>query len=654
MSRHEVLELPIEGMDCAHCALDLERCIAAVPGVQSVDVRYSAGKAIIHLDPKRADIAAIHGAIEGRGCSVPLAPPVRRGPVAGEATSPAVLPGGFGRSLLLVFGVVFAVVLLLVVIGEWLGFFEAYTERVPWPVGIGIVLVFGYPVFRSVVRAALRRRITSHTLMTVGLLAALAVGQWPTAVLIVFFMRLADYVERFTTERARRALKDLTAMAPQKARVERGGREMEVPASEVQVGEIVVVRPGEKIPVDGVIVSGQATVDQSAVTGESMPVEATEGAKVFAATIASLGTLRVRATHVGPDTTFGRVIKLVEEAESHRADVQRTADRFSTYYLPLVASIAVLTFAVSRNALATAAVLVVACSCSFALATPIALLASIGAAARRGLIVKGGKYLESLARADVLLVDKTGTLTVGRPAITDVLPLKGLPENRVLELAASAEKHSEHPLARAVVAAAEQRGIVIQEPRDFVAMPGMGVRARVNGTSVAVGSRRSVGSDAIAVADEIESQGKTVLFVTEEDQLIGILAAADTVRPEVPAALRAVKALGIQHIELLTGDNERVAAALAGQLGVAYRANLLPEDKIAIVRQYQDQGKTVVMVGDGVNDAPALAQANVGIAMGAAGTDVAIEASHIAIMREDWRLCRSRSAWRNGPCGLSD
>jgi Cd2+/Zn2+-exporting ATPase/Cu+-exporting ATPase len=640
MSRHEVLELLIEGMDCAHCALDVERCIAAVPGVKSVEVLYSAGRAVIHLDLDRADMAAIHRAIEGRGCSIPLVTPSRRGlETQATDTVPKLLPAGFGRSVLVLFAAVFAAVLFVVVIGEWLGLFEAYTERVPWPVGVAIVLLFGYPVIRNVIRAAVRRRITSHTLMTAGLLAALAVGQWPTAVLIVFFMRLADYVERFTTERARRALRDLTAMAPQRARVERDGDEREIPASGVQVGDVVIVRPGEKIPVDGVVVSGQATVDQSAITGESMPVEVGEGAKVFAASIASLGSLRIRTTHVGADTTFGRVIRLVEEAETHRAEVQRVADRFSTYYLPVVASVAALTFLVSRNALATAAVLVVACSCSFALATPIALLASIGAAARRGLIVKGGKYIESLARADVLLVDKTGTLTLGRPAITDVIPLKAVSERHVLELAASAEKYSEHPLARAVVAAAQERGVALQEPRDFVAIPGLGVRARVYGTSIAVGSRRmAAGSDSLLLAEELEAQGKTLLFVAQEDELIGILAAADTVRPEVPGALATVRTLGLHHIELLTGDNERVAAALATQLGVTYRANLLPEDKIAIVRQYQRQGKTVVMVGDGVNDAPALAQADVGIAMGAAGTDVAIEAAHIAVMREDWTL----------------
>ncbi|MGH2524359.1 MAG: heavy metal translocating P-type ATPase, partial [Anaerolineales bacterium] len=399
---------------------------------------------------------------------------------------------------------------------------------------------------------------------------------------------------------------------------------------------------------------GQATVDQATLTGESMPVEAGPGTRVFAATFARLGHLRVRATHVGADTTFGRVIKLVEEAEAHRADVQRLADKFSAYYLPVVAGVAALTFLLRRDPLATAAVLVVACSCSFALATPIAMLASIGASAKRGLLIKGGKYLETLARADVLLIDKTGTLTLGRPQITNIvdcrLRIADLPDqfaienhqSTILRLAASAERYSEHPLAEAVRVAARERGLALEEPKAFEALPGLGVRARVNGNVITVGNRRMMPVGQVANlphnGGELEAQGKTLLFVARDNELIGMLAAADTVRPEAPQALAEVRALGVREIELLTGDNERAAAHLAERLGVRHRANLLPEDKIAIVKDYQARGHTVVMVGDGVNDAPALAQADVGIAMGAAGTDIALEAAHVALMRDDWML----------------
>jgi Cd2+/Zn2+-exporting ATPase/Cu+-exporting ATPase len=343
--------------------------------------------------------------------------------------------------------------------------------------------------------------------------------------------------------------------------------------------------------------------------------------------------------HVGTDTTFGRVIKLVEEAEAHRADVQRIADKFSAYYLPVVAGVAATTFLLTQNALATTAVLVVACSCSFALATPIAMLASIGAGAKRGLLIKGGKYLEVLAQADVLLIDKTGTLTLGQPQITDVVPLDGVSQSELLTLAASAERYSEHPLAEAVRSAAREHKVELHEPEQFEAVPGLGVRARVNGGRIAVGNRRMIaGADAMPLVADLEAQGKTLLFVSRDDQLIGLLAAADTMRREVPQAIAAVRELGMQHIELLTGDNERTAAALGERLEVEFRANLLPERKITIVKEYQAKGHTVIMVGDGVNDAPALAQADVGIAMGAAGADVAIEAAHVALMRDDWTL----------------
>ncbi|MDW8327454.1 MAG: cation-translocating P-type ATPase [Anaerolineales bacterium] len=632
--RSDRLELPIAGMDCAECAAHVRRAIAAVPGVQSVEVLPAAEKAIIQAEVAQLDIAAVRAAVEAAGYSVP------------QTASPAPPPTGvqfnantFTRQVLTLLAVVFGAVLFVVVLGEWLGLFEQITERVPWPLGWLAVLLGGWPVFRNVLRAALKRQVTSHTLMSVGVLAALTVGEWATAAVVVFFMRVGDYVESFTAERARRAVKDLTALAPQTARVERDGVEQLVPLSEVQVGEVVIVRPGDQIPVDGEVIAGQATVEQAAITGEAMPVEVGPGARVFAATFARLGSLRVRATHIGPDSTFGRVIQLVEQAEAHRADVQRFADRFSAWYLPLVAAIATLTFVFRQDPLATAAVLVVACSCSIALATPIAILASIGAAARRGLLIKGGKYLEALARADVLLLDKTGTLTLGRPRLTDIVPLNGLPADDVLRLAASAERYSEHPLAEAVRAEARARGLLLAEPEQFEAVPGLGVRAVVNGSAVTVGSRRLLAeSPVIPVAASLEAEGKTLLFVAREGEPVGVLAAADTLRPEVPAALESLRALGFRHIELLTGDNERTASALAAALGVRYRANLLPEDKIAVVKAYQAQGRTVVMVGDGVNDAPALAQADVGVALGAAGSGVALEAAHLALMREDWAL----------------
>ncbi|KAB8146061.1 cadmium-translocating P-type ATPase [Chloroflexia bacterium SDU3-3] len=629
----ELVELPITGMDCAECAGHVQRALAALPGVESVDVLLSTEKARVRLDSARVEIAALRRAVEGAGYSVPDA----FQPTAQQAVSPQPQAVSFTRRVLALFGVVFALVLFVVVVGEGLGLFAAITDRVPLPIGALIVLAAGWPIFRTVARATLRGQVIAHTLMSLGALAALLVGQWATAVVVVFFMRVGEYAERFTTEQARKAVKDLTALAPQTARVERDGVEHEVPIADVRVGETVVVRPGEQIPVDGEVLAGYATVDQAAITGEPMPVEAAAGATVFAATIATGGSLRVRATAVGVDTTFGKVIRLVEEAETHRADVQRIADTFSAYYLPVVAGVAALTFFLSRNPLATAAVMLVACSCSFALATPIAMLASVGAAAKRGVLIKGGKYLEVLAKADVLLVDKTGTLTMGCPAITDVIPLGGISRERLLALVGAAERDSEHPLAGAVRDATQ--GMLLPQPEAFVALPGLGVRAQIEGSQIAVGNARLVPQAAgYPAAAELEQQGKTLLLVAQDDQLIGILAAADTPRPDLAESLAQVRQLGIREVVMLTGDNERTAAAIAHQLGIAYRANLLPEDKIAAVRQYQAQGHTVVMIGDGVNDAPALAQANVGIAMGAAGSTIAIEAAHVALMQDSWPL----------------
>ncbi len=626
----QMIEIPVQGMDCAECAMHVQQAIAALPGVTTVNVLLAAEKAVIALDPLQVDRSAIAQAVQNAGYTVPLTNDRAEAPAGIEQLT---------HSVLRLFGLVIGAVLFIVVIGEWLGVFDAFTAHLPWPVGLAIVLIAGYPVLRNVVRAALQRKITAHTLMTLGVIAALAVGEWATAAIVVFFMRVGDYAERFTTERARRAVKDLTALAPQTARVLRDETEMEVPLEAVRVGETVIVRPGEQIPVDGEVISGQATIDQAAITGEAMPVEAGPGTHVFAATLTRLGSLRIRVTHVGADTTFGRVIRLVAEAETHRAEVQRIADRFSTWYLPVVVTIALLTLLIRQDALATAAVLVVACSCAFALATPIAMLASIGAGAKRGLLIKGGKYLEVLARADVLLIDKTGTLTMGRPQITRIVPLGTLTEAELLRLAATAERYSEHPLAEAVRQVAQQRGIEVGEPQDFVAVPGMGVRAAVDGHMVMVGNQRMVlDTTPPPLATELEAQGQTLLYVSCDGQLVGMLAASDIARPEVPQALAAVRALGIRRMELLTGDNERSAATLAAQLGIAYRAQLLPEDKIAIVRDYQAQGHTVVMVGDGVNDAPALAQSDVGIAMGVAGTDIALEAAHVALMRDDWLL----------------
>jgi Cd2+/Zn2+-exporting ATPase/Cu+-exporting ATPase len=629
----QTLELRVEGMDCTECSVHVREAIAALPGVFSVRVLLAAEKAIVQLDPETVTMSTIQHAVAQAGYSLADTP---------ETRLPYRASGRVARPLLTLLALTFGSVLFIVIIGEWFGLFDAVTERIPWPIGLAFVLLIGYPVFLNVARATLRGKVISHTLMSVGVLGALLIGQWATAAVVVFFMRVGDYAERFTTERGRQAVKELAALPPQTARVERGTLEPDIPVAQVQIGDVVIVRPGESIPVDGDVLSGQATVDQAAITGESLPVEVGPGTHVYAASLAQLGSLRVRATRVGTDSTVARVIQLVEEAETNRAQVQRMADTFATYYLPVVAIIAALTFLLRRDPLATAAVLVVACSCSLALATPIAVLASVGAAAKRGLLIKGGKYLEALARADVIFLDKTGTLTLGRPHITNIYPLQHLGEDELVALAASADHYSEHPLAEALRMAARDRGLSVDRPDDFEALPGLGVRARLGEHTIAVGNHRLVSGGELSLVEAQvatwTAEGKALLYVTRDDHLVGLLAATDTLRSEVPDALAALRTFGIEHIELLTGDNERAAATLSAQLGIAYQANLLPEEKIALVKHHQAQGHMVVMVGDGINDAPALAQADVGMAIGTAGTTVATEAAHIALLRNDWML----------------
>jgi Cd2+/Zn2+-exporting ATPase/Cu+-exporting ATPase len=640
-------ELPVQGMDCAECTRHVKHALEGVSGVEKVEVYLASEKAVIQHQSDSLDITAIRKAVASAGYSVPEDQPSIDQPPS---------PGDLSRSIFSLLGILFGVILFVIVIGEGLGLFERISAQIPWPLSLAIVILIGYPAFANVIRAARNRQIIAHSLMSLGVLAAIAVGEWATAAVVAFFMRVGDYVESFTTEKARQAVKDLRSFAPQTARLLKDGEEIEVPIEQVRPGQVVVIRPGEQIPVDGEVIAGHATVDQATITGESMPVEAGPGAQVFAATHAAQGSLRIHVTRTGSETTYGQVIRLVEGAEAQRGDIQRLADKFSTYYLPFVLVVAVLTLIIRRDPLATAAVLVVACSCAFALATPIAILASIGAGAKQGILIKGGRYLEMLPSVDLLLIDKTGTLTLGKPHLTDIIPLEdrgsGHPnhtdhkkqaEKRVLTLAASAERYSEHPLAEAVRDAAVQRGIPLLEPEEFKSFPGMGVQVSLNGSKLAVGSRRLLEDFCGEVPVYREEQllldeGKTLLYVSENGQPLGILAAADKLRPEVPRAIQATRQLGLDQIELLTGDNPLNASRLADELGIAYRAELLPEDKINIVKDYQAAGRTVLMVGDGINDAPAISQADIGVAMGAAGHNVAMEAAHIVLMRPDWEL----------------
>lgn len=628
------IEIQVKGMDCAGCVRTVESALCAVDGVESVEVLLSAEKAKVNTKNGSADRKELKKAVEDAGYRVPD----DGTDIAGSEKQTEDLAK---RSFRL-FGLVFGGILLVVVAGEWLGLFQAVTENIPFWAGAIFVLATGYPVFRQVVVAALKKQVTPHALMALGALAALIAGEWVTAAIVVFFMRTGDFIEGYTADKARDSIRSLTELAPQTAIVIRDGKEEEVPVSQVKSGDTILVRPGGQIPVDGTVREGRATVDQSPITGESMPSEKTPGSTVYASTIAQGGRLKIKAEAIGKETTFGKIITMVEEAETRKGTVQRFADQFSAWYLPVVAFIALLTYVFRGDVMSTVAVMVVACSCAFALATPIALLATIGAGAKQGVLIKGGKFIEELSRADVLLIDKTGTLTFGKPEVEQILPLNGISKGELLSLAASAERYSEHPLGNAVLKAAENRFLNLQEPESFEELTGSGVRASVEGSTITVGNTRLISEKDVQQyseqINELQKGGSTVMTVQRNGEIIGLLTARDSERAEAGKAIQRVRKLGYKQIELLTGDNEETAKAVADKMGVDYRAELLPEEKIEIVRDYQTRGHKVVMVGDGINDAPALAQADIGIAMGTTGTDVAIETADITLMRDDWTL----------------
>ncbi len=634
MSKKEV-QLLIKGMDCSGCANNVKNALEQLEEVESAEVFLSAEKARVRTRTDHPDLNTFKKAVEDIGYHI-------HDDTTDQSQQKNKSLKEKAQKSFRLFGLVFGVILLIVIAGEWLGLFQALTQWVPFWTGTALVLLMGYPVFKQVIVAAKKGLVTPHALMALGSLTALAAGEWVTAGIVVFFMRTGDYIESYTTEKARDSLRSLTELAPQTATVLRDGTEKEIPIDQVNQGEQIIVRPGGKIPVDGTVIDGQATIDESPITGESMPVEKTEGSHVYASTIAQGGFLTLRAEAIGNDSTFGKIISMVEEAESQKGAVQRYADKFSAYYLPVVASIAILTYLISGDLMATVAVMVVACACAFALATPVALLASVGSNAKRGVLIKGGKYIEALARADVLLIDKTGTLTFGQPEISDIITLNGITEGELLIMAASAEQYSDHPIGKAVVNAAQKRHLALQKPDDFEEIMANGVRAEFKDHTVTVGNERLLEIDKKHIRptiQKIKEKGKTAIIVQKDGLPVGILSAQDTERSEAGTALKNLRGQhSFESVELLTGDNTETARHLANKLNIEYRAELLPEDKIDIVKQYQTKGQTVVMIGDGVNDAPALAQADVGIAMGTTGTDVAIETADVTLMRDDWNL----------------
>jgi Cd2+/Zn2+-exporting ATPase len=627
----EAARYRVEGMDCAACAQTVEKVVAALDGVRAA--RVSFGNATLAVD----------GDIEPDRVSAAVARAgYRAAPLTRRRAEPAA---PFWRRDARTVSVLGSVVLLAVaVVASLLGASRAVAE----PLYLASMTVGGWSIARSALAGLRRLSLDMNVLMTLAALGAVGIGAYAEGAWVLVLFAVGTTLETYAFDRSRRSVTELMDLAPQQARVlGDDGSERVMPVEEVTVGTRFIVRPGERIALDGEVVAGASSVDEAPITGESVPVDKQEGSTVFAGTLNAQGALTVRVTKAAQDSTLARVAALVEEAQGSRAPSERFVDRFARVYTPLVFA-AALTLVVVPVALGgelqtwlyrALALLIVACPCSLVISIPVAVVSAVGRAARDGVLIKGGQALEDLARIRTVAIDKTGTLTDGRPRLSHVIALDGLSDDQALALAAAVERRSEHPLAQALVAAARDRGLDIAEPDTFQALPGRGVVARVAGRELWAGGPRLAAERLDQNPDHarsLEQHGETATVLGENDRALAIFGLADRPRPEAAAAIAALRRAGIERVIMLTGDNERVAASVAEQVGAdEYCAGLLPEDKLRAVEALARDHGPVAMVGDGINDAPALAAASVGIAMGAAGTDAAIQSADVALMSDD-------------------
>ncbi|MCW5765405.1 MAG: copper-translocating P-type ATPase [Phycisphaeraceae bacterium] len=659
-------------MSCAACAARIERGLSALPGVASANVNFATKVATVTFDPATLNPAAIAQTVSdlGYAASIPdTSAPHAHTHTAAPAESAALL-----RRFIIGAGLTLPVLVIAMAHGSipWL--------RGQWTLWLQLALTTpvmfwaGGPFFRSALRAARRGGASMDTLVSVGTSAAyfysLAATIAPefflraaahadhavppvyfeAAAVIIVLILLGKYLEARATDRTGAAIGRLLALQPRTARVVRNGAEQTVPIDSVAVGDTVLVRPGEKIPVDAVIASGFSPIDESPLTGESIPVEKSAGEQVFAGTLNTTGALRLTVTRIGADTTLQQIVRLVQQAQGSKAPIARLADRVSAVFVPAVLLIAAITFAawwfagpadqrLSLALLNAVSVLIIACPCALGLATPTAIMVGTGRGAERGILITSGQALETAHRLTAIILDKTGTITLGRPALVALEPAPGFSETDLLRAAAAAERHSEHPIAAAVVRAAAERDIPLPEPTSFRAIVGLGVEAVVDGRAVLVGkplllTQRNIPRSSGDRAAALSAQGHTVIAVAIDDREAGLLSVADRIRPTSAAAVARLRAMGLRTV-MLTGDNRRTAEAVAAQVGIGeVFAEVLPADKAAKVAELQAVGHTVAMVGDGINDAPALARADVGFAVGS-GSDIAIEAADITLMRPD-------------------
>ena len=531
------------------------------------------------------------------------------------------------------------VLMAVVIVASLIGWWKHWMNR-DWLAFVA-TLIGGFPIFEEAWENVRKRRMTMELSMTIALVAALCIGQFFTALVIAFFVLFAELVEGYTVGGGRRAIENLIESLPRQVTVRRDGQERELGIGEVISGETIVIRPGQRVPADGTVSKGHSFVDQASITGESLPVEKVEESKVFAGTINKNGVLEVKVEKIGRDTTFGKIIEIVEQAEKSKAPVQRIADRLAAGLVYFALGAAVLTFIVTRNVTSTIAVIIVAGACGVAAGTPLAVLAGIGSAARRGIIIKGGLYLEELSTIDTVVLDKTGTLTLGVPKIIAITPLNSAGEDGVLQTAAIAEQHSEHPLGEAIVQRARERNLALREYSTIRYLPGKGLVCMDGGSEILVGTPALFEEHGAKLSGEVrkaltarERPGHSVVLVGRNKDVLGTITLADELRAEAKEATRTLNRHGYRTI-LLTGDAPETGKAIGRELGVNESiGGLLPQQKLDKIRELLREGRKVVMVGDGVNDAPALAEATVGVAMGQ-GTDVALETADVTLMTSD-------------------
>ena len=628
-----VSEFKVQGISCLDCAQKFEQALRQLPGVVQATLNPLSGKLSV---TGTADLAAIRRLGSEEGYTVET---------LAESTQPAVTLRQNDSELWRAIGSGAALVLGLA------------TEKLAGPQTLWQILFFaaillgGWGNFRKALKALPRRNFNMSVLMSIAVLGAVAIGQIEEGASVAFLYAVSELLEAWTMEKARRSLRELIELSPGVARIRREGEEQNLHVAEIVVGDIMIVRPGDRIAMDGVIVGGKSSVNQAPITGESAPVTKKPGDEIFAGTLNGSGALEVSVTKLVQDTTLARIIRLVESAQAERAPSQAFVDRFAAVYTPVVLTLAVgiallpplvWGYQWTEWIYRALALLVVACPCALVVSTPVAIVSAIAAAARQGVLIKGGLYLEAVGALQAIAFDKTGTLTRGEPEVTDVIATGDWQQAELLGKAADMEARSEHPLAAAIVRAAEKQGHALTPAEDFLAIAGRGGRATVAEELLYIGNSQLFverGADLSLAVDEInrlQQAGKTVMIVGTAETVMGLIAVADTVRQDSVATIVELKKAGIQHVIMLTGDNPRTAQAIAAQVGVdEVKADLLPEDKLDAIRELRTRYGQVAMVGDGINDAPALALSSVGIAMGGAGSATALEAADIVLMADD-------------------